>query len=67
MAHQDTLCLVCILSVRTPMNHALLWSHHSPVLVPKAPLLSRLETVNGALFLRKMELETKLQLLKVTR
>ena len=40
--------------------------HLSPMLVPKAPLLSRLETVNGALFLRKTELETKLQLLKVT-
>lgn len=34
--------------------------------VPKAPLPSRLETVNGAMYLRKMELETKLQLLKVT-
>lgn len=34
-------------------------------LVPTAPVLCRLETVNGAMFLRKMELETKLQLLKV--
>lgn len=33
--------------------------------VPTSPVLCRLETVNGAMFLRKMELETKLQLLKV--
>ena len=33
--------------------------------VPTSPVLHRLETVNGAMFLRKMELETKLQLLKV--
>lgn len=33
--------------------------------VPTLPVLHRLETVNGAMFVRKMELETKLQLLKV--
>lgn len=33
--------------------------------VPASPALYRLETINGAMFLRKMELETKLQLLKV--
>lgn len=34
--------------------------------VPTPPVLPRLETVNGAMFLRRMELEARLQLLKVT-
>lgn len=34
--------------------------------VPTLPVLPRLETVNGAMFLRRMELEARLQLLKVT-
>lgn len=52
-------------------DHSPLWQHHWQrsvllfALVPTVPVLYRLETVNGAMFLRKMELETKLQLLKV--